>query len=233
MEQEKPNIAWHPAFVEAIQLELEDYRENLEFIPEFPLTAEPLKIDCVVIKKKKDVIIKKNIAAIFREINLLEYKSPGDYISVEDFYKVYGYACLYASFRKIHVANMTISFVESRYPKKLLAHLKRIRKFAVEKTSPGIYTVTGDILPIQIIDSRKLSAGENLWLKYLSNELDPLTLIQVSNEAARKDKLTETQRAQSARRRELANKAVLVPMETDLVLCELLKLRELCEKRRQ
>ena len=57
---DKPSpIAWHPAFVEAIQMELEHYQEALEFYPEYQLTSEPLKIDCVIIKKAKDVIIKK------------------------------------------------------------------------------------------------------------------------------------------------------------------------------
>ena len=97
------SIAWHPAFVEAIQMELDEYRDILEFYPEYQLTSEPLRIDCVVIKKVKDVQIEKNIASIFREIKLIEYKSPDDYISVDDFYKVYAYACLYASFEKIPV----------------------------------------------------------------------------------------------------------------------------------
>ena len=92
-------ITWHPAFVEALQLELEAYRDSLVFHPEYQLTSEPLKIDCVVVIKAKDLVIEKNIAAIFRETNLLEYKSPGGYVSVADFYKVYGYACLYTAWR--------------------------------------------------------------------------------------------------------------------------------------
>ena len=132
--------------------------------------------------------IRKNIAAIFREVNLLEYKSPGDYISIDDFYKVYGYACLYASFQEVPVTNLTISFVESRYPKKLIGHLKSIRKYTVEEKSPGIYTVIGDILPIQIIDSRRLSADENLWLRELHNGLAPQEIRRVITEAHRKGK---------------------------------------------
>jgi len=165
-------IAWHPAFVEALQLELEEYGDFLEFHPEYQLTSEPLRIDCLVIKKPPDLVIRKNIAAIFREANLVEYKSPDDYISVYDFYKVYGYACLYASLENVPVTSITISFVESRYPRELLDHLKKIRRYKVEETSSGIYTVKGDILPIQIIDSRKLSAEENLWLKDLNNKLE-------------------------------------------------------------
>jgi len=57
---------------------------------------------------------------------LLEYKSPDDYISISDFYKVYGYACLYASFEKIEITRLTISFVASRHPGKLLKHLENV-----------------------------------------------------------------------------------------------------------
>jgi hypothetical protein len=59
-----------------------------------------------------------------------------------------------------------LSFIESRYPQKLLGHLKNVRGFAVEETGPGIYTVSGDILPIQVIDSSRLPTEENLWLKH-------------------------------------------------------------------
>jgi hypothetical protein len=46
----------------------------------------------------------------------------------------------------------------------------------------------GDILPIQIIDSRKLSAEENLWLKSLSNKLNSLEVTQLSEEIVRQEK---------------------------------------------
>jgi len=181
-------IPWHPAFVEALQMELQEYQDILEFHPEYQLTSEPLRIDCVVIKKVKDVVIKKNIAVIFREWNLLEYKSPDDYISVADFYKVYGYACLYASFNKVPITSLTVSFIESHYPQKLLDHLKNERNYSVAETGPGIYTISGDILPIQIIDSRRLSAEENLWLKNLSKELEYTAITQVGTEIDRQGK---------------------------------------------
>ena len=133
------HIDWHSAFIQALQAELKAYMDVLEFHPEFPLTAEPLRIDCVVVIKTPGVVITKNIAAIFREWNLLEYKSPDDYVSVADFYKVYGYACLYTSLKKIPVNSLTISFVESRYPRKLLKHLQKERGYAVAENSPGIY----------------------------------------------------------------------------------------------
>ena len=183
---ETPAIPWHPAFAEAIQLELEDYCHELEFFSEYQLNKEPLRIDCIVIKKAKGTIIKKNIAAVFREVNLLEYKSPDDYVSVADFYRLYGYACLYSALENIPITGMSISLIETRHPRSLFAHLQKTRQYKVDEKLPGIYTVKGDILPIQIIESRKLSAEENLWLKYLSNRLDPAAAFQIMNEAAKK-----------------------------------------------
>ena len=182
------HIPWHPAFIEALQMELQDYQDALEFHPEYQLTSEPLRIDCVIIKKAKNVIIKKNIAVIFRECNLLEYKSPDDYVSIDDFYKVYGYACLYTSFQQVPITSLTLSFIESRYPEKLLDHLKNERNYLVAETGPGIYNVKGDILPIQVIDSRKLSVDENLWLNGLNNKHDRFTIEQVGKEINKQGK---------------------------------------------
>jgi hypothetical protein len=167
-----PRISWHPAFVQAMQMELAQYGDALEFTPEYQLAKEPLRIDLVIIKKVRDVVIDKNIAAIFRGHNLLEFKGPGGYVSIDTFYKVYGYACLYASMRHFPITDLTLTFVESRLPRDLLAHFREIRGYRVEKTSPGIYTVVGDIIPIQIIDQRRLSEEENLWLKGLGDKLD-------------------------------------------------------------
>ena len=159
------DIAWHPAFISAIHLELADFREYLEFQTEYQLTTEPLKIDCVIIKKTKHIVIDKNFARFFRGRNIVEYKSPTAYLSVEDFYKVYAYACLYISLNEIPVTDITITLIRSGFSGKLIKHLRETRKYTVEKRDSGIYTVIGDIFPIQIIDNRKLSGDENIWLK--------------------------------------------------------------------
>jgi len=78
-------LPWHPAFFEAIQLELDEYSQDLQFIPEYPLTTEPLRIDVVIIKKSRDIPIEKNIASIFRKENIIEYKSPDDYLPLMTF----------------------------------------------------------------------------------------------------------------------------------------------------
>ena len=103
--------SWHPAFFEAIQMELDEYRHILDFNCEHQLATEPLKIDVVIIKKTADIPIKKNIAAIFRKVNILEYKSPGISVSIREFYHVYGYACLYQSLERVSMSSITLTFV--------------------------------------------------------------------------------------------------------------------------
>jgi len=181
-------IAWHPAFFEAIQMELDEYSNDLQFISEYQLTTEPLRIDVVIIKKSTDIQIKKNIASIFRKVNIMEYKSPDDYVSVKDFYLVYGYACLYKALNEVDIKDLTLNFVESRYPRELVRHLKEERNFHIEEKWPGVYIVTGDVLPIQIIDSRRLSTDENIWLRDLDNKLEADEVLQVASEIFRQGK---------------------------------------------
>jgi hypothetical protein len=96
-----------PAFIVALEQELEQYKNALEFDVEYHLTTESLRVDLVVIKKLKDITIGKNIAAIFRTHNLLEYKSPDDYVSIHDFNKGYGYVCIYSALNKVPLTDLT------------------------------------------------------------------------------------------------------------------------------
>jgi hypothetical protein len=186
--KESERIAWHPAFYEAIQMDLADYGDALTYEFERQLTAEPLKMDVLIIKKVQDVGVTKNIAAIFRGHNIVEYKSPGDYVSVADFYKVYGYACLYASLEKVPMTDISVSFMETKHPRDLLKHLREVRGYEVTEKWPGIYHVSGDILPIQIIERKRLAVGENLWLRHLGDDLDARSMNAVLEASAQQGK---------------------------------------------
>ena len=94
-ETKKPAIQWHPAFYAGIQIEFSQEKEKLEFENEHQLGTKPKQIDVLIIKKESEDVIQKNIGRIFRKHNIIEYKSPDDYLSIDDFYQVYGYACFY------------------------------------------------------------------------------------------------------------------------------------------
>jgi hypothetical protein len=176
---------WHPAATQAWELELYNYKNSLEFFPEFQLTVGSLSIDILIIKKVEDVVIKKNIAAIFRKANIIEYKSPTHSVSIKDFFKVYSYAYLYISEYGAVEPELTITFISNRKPIKLFRYLEKEKKYRIEKKSNGIYYIHGDVIPIQIIESSKLSDEDNLWLKELSNKLDMSGLQKITGEISK------------------------------------------------
>jgi hypothetical protein len=170
---DQDRIFWHPAFVEAMRLELEDWAAILDFISEFQLNAAPFILDMLVIKKNAGVVIDKNIAQIFRRHNIIEYKSPESRLSVWDFYKVCGYAGLYAALNRVDFRYISVTFVVNDRPEKLFARFREEGSFAMEAAASGIYYCASDKmgLAIQFICRKELSGEDNLWLKGLGSDL--------------------------------------------------------------
>ncbi|GHT49172.1 hypothetical protein FACS1894102_3470 [Spirochaetia bacterium] len=209
------NISWHPAFVQALQHTLAPYKDVLTFEIEHPLTNEPLRIDVIVIKKEKDVVIKMKIALIFLLYNVIEYKSPDDYLSIDDFYKTYAYVCLYKCLKastlsanvkkastlpakvnkKIDIRELTLTFSTTNYPRAVFKHLEEIRKFKIKKQHNGIYYVVGDIIPIQFIINSELDEDENLFLNSLSKSLTVEKSTSLLNEVKKLDKESQSSMA--------------------------------------
>lgn len=133
MEQKEKTIQWHPAFLAGIQIELGDEAKYLSFEAEHQLGTKQMAID-VLIKKEKERVI--------------EYKSPTDYLSVDDFYKVYGYACFYKSdvpnVDSISIEELTITLVSTSYPRKLIRHLREVRKYQIHRAERGIFQSFGN-----------------------------------------------------------------------------------------
>ncbi|MDR1443878.1 MAG: hypothetical protein LBI94_03255 [Treponema sp.] len=177
-------IPWHPAFVQAMQLELEPFLPSLQFLSEVQLSSEPLRIDLLIIKKPSSLPITKNIARLFRDINIIEYKSPQDRISLHSFYKTLGYSFLYAALHKANINNMTLSIIGNRHPRKLFKELQG----RVTERERGIYEVQGYPLLVQIVESRQLEAAENLWLRGLEGGLNVEVLGAILEESEKRDR---------------------------------------------
>lgn len=172
---EKTKLQWHPGFSAALKMTLESEKECLEIHEEFQLSKKPLQIDILIVKKLKETTIKKSIAKLFRDHNIIEYKAPDDYLSINDFYKVYGYACIYQSdtdrVKEVDPETLTLTFVCSHYPREMLKHLKQVRGIHVEKHGPGICYLKGDPIPMQLLIVKELSKAENYWLQILRTDL--------------------------------------------------------------
>lgn len=164
-------LQWHSGFSAALRVELEDELDELCIEDENMLSKKPMQIDVLVVKKKGEQPIRKNIGRIFRKHNIIEYKSPEDYLSINDFYKVYGYTCFYQSETKrvkdIPPEEITMTFICNHYPQKLLEHLKKFKGIEVEKQEAGLYYLLGDSFPIQLVIVKELSKEENYWLQNL------------------------------------------------------------------
>ena len=193
MEQERKNaLQWHPAFYADMQIEFQEESHKLMFQNEYPLSKKPMLVDILIIKKRAGEKIQKNIGRIFRTYNLIEYKSPTDYLSVDDFYKAYGYACFYKAdtgkTNEIPAEEISITFVSKNYPRKMIRHLINARKYTIEKKEAGIYYVYGDVFAIQIIVTSQLSPKHNLWLYSLTDTLtDPKITKELLNQYSGKE----------------------------------------------
>jgi len=164
---------WHPAFCAAIELEFREDKDLLQYEREYNLSKKPLQIDLLVIKKGVGRRLKNEIGDFFLGYNIMEYKSPGDDLNIDDLYKVLGYACIYKSetggLDEIPDTDITISLVRENKPIKLLNDLTK--KYMVEEKSTGIYRIKGMLFPLQILVTKKLDPILHSWLCSLTRSM--------------------------------------------------------------
>ena len=174
-EREESRIQWHPVFYAATKLELRDNIDELEFYPEYNLSKKPLQADLLVIEKNRDVQIKNAIGHIFRKHNIVEYKSPGDGMTVDDFYKCVAYACLYKSTGEnvnyIAGGELSITMIRESYPKSMMRELKRLG-ISFTRYDSGIYHSRNFFIPAQLIVTQELKPDEHRSLRILSRKAD-------------------------------------------------------------
>jgi hypothetical protein len=117
------------------------------------------------------VVINRQIAEIFQLDNIIEYKSPTDSLSVNDFYWAFAKAYIHKALANVELDDMTLSFVTYKHPRELFLYLRKKRRYTVEERYPGVFSVTGEMMQTQIIDIRKLSEEDNYWLCNLNRNL--------------------------------------------------------------
>ncbi len=188
----KRRVNWHEALVCAVQIELRDYADLLDFRSEFILGKNSYRIDLLVIKKLCSQSILKKFAHIFQTHNLFEMKGIHSSVTINSYYKCIGYAGLLIdqlnNINKTQYTSLDISitFLTFRYPQKLLRHLKDERNIVVEKFYQGIYHISKETFITQIIVISELPSDENLYLRSLTNHLQDSELInRISDDYAK------------------------------------------------
>ena len=168
-------VNWHEAACCALQIELRDYSDLLEYMEEYVLGKNHYRIDLLVIKKLTDQVIPKNIALIFRTFNLFEIKGVGSTIGIDSYYKTIGYAGLLIDQTgekdQYSCLDVSLSFLSCYYPRKLMKHLREERKLTVAKISSGVYHINKEIFNTQIIVTKELPPEDNLYLHFLTDRM--------------------------------------------------------------
>ena len=173
MKNAPDKLQWHPAFCAAAGLEFHEDIERLELKPEYNLSKGPIRIDLLIIKEESDRRIKNEIGHIMKKYNVIEYKSPEDALTIDDFYKTVGYACLYKGYGErvdaVPINELTVSIFRAKRPEKMFLTLQKYGHKIKEKYS-GIYYVTERLpFPVQIIVTQELEPREHRSLRILSN----------------------------------------------------------------
>ncbi len=173
---EAVNIQWHPGFYGAAELEFISNKGDLEFQREFNLSKEPIRMDLLIIKKLSNVRTENEIGHIFRKFNVVEYKSNDDALSIDDYYKTVGYACLYKGLGEtvdqIPANELTISIFRESYPREMFEAMKNLG-LEIKERYPGIYYISGKqaLFDTQIVVTKQLNRETHRTLRVLSKHV--------------------------------------------------------------
>jgi hypothetical protein len=143
--ERKERTPYHGAALGVFSCLFHNYRQNgdVAILDEHRLSKEPLRIDIVVIKKNRGIELEPVWAKIFREHNLVEYKSPVDKApTFEVFSKLMGYAWIYAAQEKVTISDMTATLICAGIPKKLFKILKEDFDYEILEKYDGVYYIT-------------------------------------------------------------------------------------------
>lgn len=181
------DIQWHLGFCSAMELELREYADKLEFHREYPLSRKPLLIDLLVVEKVEDFEISNDIGSIFQKHNIMEYKSENDTLNEDTYFKVMAYAYLYKSSEKhigdIDINSVTITFVRERKPEKLLRWFSD-NQYKVYEKKRGIYYIEKDgFIKTQVVVTAEVGEKEHIFLKTLKRGLKRSTVDNFLDEA--------------------------------------------------
>ena len=170
------NISWHPGFYGAAELEFLSNKGDLEFQREYNLSKEPVRMDLLIIKKLSDVRIENELGHIFKKFNVVEYKNPDDALTIDDYYKTVGYACLYKglgeSVDQIPADELTISIFRESCPREMFKKKKKMG-LEIEERYPGIYYISGKqaLFDTQIVVTKQLEKETHRTLRVLSKHV--------------------------------------------------------------
>ena len=187
MTEESGRTRFHYGFYAAMEVEYDLANVPLSYEQEVELGKDPLRLDLLIIKKEHGLMLHDPIGEFFRQVNIFEYKSPEDGLSIDDFYKIQGYGLFYKGLgRKVNelpIENITLTIVRHSYPRDMIKMLAK-SEISAEKVHQGIYRFKGVlIIPVQLVVSSQLSQGEYEGLRLLAHGATAENVISYAEKA--------------------------------------------------
>ncbi|MDR3013530.1 MAG: hypothetical protein LBU70_10065, partial [Chitinispirillales bacterium] len=172
----EPRHMWTDIFAKVLTVLLRGYA--VDIYTEYELYKKPMKIDVVVIKILEDVVIQNTVMRFFKKHNIVEFKGPGDILSIGAFDKVLSYFYAYLSQKSVRFDETTVTFVSTKRPRKLLKILQGERKYKIiASEAHGIYYITtmgsrseGYVPAMQLVVSSELSAEDAEWISAIRDD---------------------------------------------------------------
>ena len=195
MADETGRIRYHYGFYAAMKVEYDLVHARVKYEQEVQLGEDPVRLDFLIIKTEGK--LEDPIGEYFRKVNLFEYKSPEDGLSIDDFCKAQGYALIYKGYgrkeNELRLGEITLTLVRHRYPRELMKELKK-SGYDIRETHRGIYRVEGRMMiPVQIVVSSRLEEGEYEGLKLLAKGCTKEALLKYAERViASKDEHVKT-----------------------------------------
>ena len=175
MPEQNTSADFHHAFYSALIFHFASKGINLEYIQEHELGEKPVRIDFIIIKKAPLLKIDDPLGQFFKSVNIIEYKSPDDGLTIDDFFKVIAYGLLYKVIdRKVDelpINDMTFTLVRETYPREMIKALKKYG-YSVEKVKAGIYIIEGKTpVPVLLVVGSQLPEEDYTSLRMLKRSV--------------------------------------------------------------
>ena len=188
MSKDAEKIEYHYGFYGVMRCKYECgfTRKELELQQEVELGDRPLRADAIFVIYLEKIPFTDALGGRLNKRNVIEYKSPGDSLSIDDFFKVVGYACIYKSDGKtvneIPLKDVGVFIFCYAYPRKTFAILKEMG-FSVSEAQSGIYCVeVASSLSVQVVIIPQLPEGYE-GLKILAPRAKKDSVLKVLEDA--------------------------------------------------
>ena len=186
-----PRSDWHREFERILREEARPYGTDVSIRVEEELGIDPPRVDYLILDDKKRLMRQKDIFAIFRQHNVVEYKNPHDALNMRVISKAIGYANFYIGLAEHDGERprneVTVSIFRAVRNPALFDEMMANGTLVPTET-PGIYHVKKlTDLPFQIVITGELKGDEYATYRVLTDKAAKEDVVLIARADAKED----------------------------------------------